>query len=229
MNLEPRISLPVANLGEIPGNIAPRFLPPWICFSARNLARFAVGFRRDFNCRDYCFPARIWWASRQDRTEILAAGIFASRRESWQDSRQDPGEILAAGIFASRQESWRDWKNDPGEILAAGNFTSRRQSCRDPGEIPAGKKNPGGQNLAGIGIPVEISAGSRQDTGPYFTRSTIITTPLSLSLSTVHYTSTVNISPFSWVLFFFLACSAHNITYTNYSTINKSNVYWQSL
>ena len=33
--------------------IAPRFLPPWICFSARNLARFAVGFQRDFSSRDY--------------------------------------------------------------------------------------------------------------------------------------------------------------------------------
>ena len=72
-------------------------------------------------------------------------GIFASRRESWQDSRQDPGEILAAGIFASRQESWRDSKNDPGEILAAGNFTS-----------PAGMKNPGGQNLAGIPAKIGV-------------------------------------------------------------------------
>ena len=26
--MPPRISLPVANLGEIPGKIAPRFLPP---------------------------------------------------------------------------------------------------------------------------------------------------------------------------------------------------------
>ena len=57
--ISPRILLPVANLGEIPGKIAPRFLPPWICSSAGILARFAVAFRRDFGRRDYCFPARI--------------------------------------------------------------------------------------------------------------------------------------------------------------------------
>ena len=101
---------------------------------------------------------------RRDRAEILAARIFASRRESWRDSRQDPGKILAAGIFASRRESWRVSRQDPGEILAAGNFASWRESCRDPSEIPAGKKNPGG-------IPAEIAAGSRQDPGPYFTRA----------------------------------------------------------
>ena len=80
----------------------------------------------------------------------------------------NPGEILAAGIFASRWESWRDSRQDPSKILAAGIFASRWESCRDPGEIPARKKNPGGQNLAGI--PAEIAPGSRQDPGSYFTR-----------------------------------------------------------
>ena len=112
---------------------------------------------RDFGRREF----GSWRESCRDRAEILAAGIFSSRRESWRDSRQDPGEILAAGIFASRRESWRDSRQDPGEILAARNFVSRRESCRDPGEIPAGKKNPGGQNLAGI--PTGFPPRSRRD------------------------------------------------------------------
>ena len=130
--ISPRISLPVANLGEIPGKIVPRFLPPWICSSARILARFAVAFRRDFGHQDYCFPVRI--------LVRFAAGL---RRDF---GRQD---------FSSRRESWRDSRQDPGEILAAGNFISQRESCQDPGEIPAGKKNPGGQNVARIqmGLP----------------------------------------------------------------------------
>ena len=87
--ISPRILLPVANLGEIPGEIAPRFLPPWICSLVRILGRFAVAFRQDFGRR-----------------------ILASRRESWRDSRQDPGEILAAGNFVS----WRESCRDPSEI-----------------------------------------------------------------------------------------------------------------
>ena len=129
------------------------------------MARLAVAFRRDFGRRDYCFPARIlvrfaagiaprFWppglllpgenlgeARGRNRAEILAAGIFASRRESWQDSRQDPGEILAAKNFVSRRDSRREEK-------------SRRPKSRwDPN-----------------GIPAEIAAGSRQDPGTYFTR-----------------------------------------------------------
>ena len=105
------------------------------CFLLPILARFPARSHRDFCHRE--FPS-------------LAAGIFASRRESWQDLQQDPGKILAAGIFASRQESWRDSRQEPGEILAARNFASQRESCRE--------KNPGGQNLAGVpgGIPAEI-------------------------------------------------------------------------
>jgi len=63
---------------------------------------------------------------------------------------ENPGEILAAGIFASRRESRRDSQQDRGEILAAGNFASRRESCWDPAGIPAERKNPSGQNLAAI-------------------------------------------------------------------------------
>ena len=55
-------------------------------------------------------------------------------------------KILAAGIFASRRESWRVSQQDPGEILATGNFV---------------KKNPGGQNLAGI--PAGFPPRSRRD------------------------------------------------------------------
>ena len=73
---------------------------------------------------------------------------------------------LAAGIFASRRESWRDLKNDPGEILAAGNFASRRDSRREEKSVrPKSRRDPGG-------IPAEILAGSRQDHDPYFTRVT---------------------------------------------------------
>ena len=68
---------------------------------------------------------------------------------------------MAAGIFASRRESWRDSLQDPGEILATGNFVPRRESCRDPGEIPARVKNSGGQNLAGI--PTGFPPRSRRD------------------------------------------------------------------
>ena len=149
--ISPRISLPVANLGEIPGKIAPIFLPPWICFSARNLASFAVGFRRDFSCRDYCFPARILVSFAAGSRQNFGRRDFSSRREPWRDLRQDPGEILAAGIFASRRESWRDSKNDPGEILAAG-IPARFPPGR---KIPAAKISPGSwrdsrQDFSGI-------------------------------------------------------------------------------
>jgi len=83
-----------------------------------------------------------------------------------------PGEILAAEIFASRRDSRRDSRQDRREILAAGNFASWRESCRDPAGIPAEKKisrRPKSRRDPG-GIPVEIAAGSRQDPGPYFTR-----------------------------------------------------------
>ena len=74
--ISPRISLPAMSIGEIPGKIAERFWPPGICFSARilprftlgilvrfwllrTLARFVVGYWRDFNHRDFCFTTRI--------------------------------------------------------------------------------------------------------------------------------------------------------------------------
>ena len=107
--ISPRISLPVANLGEIPGKIVPRFLPPWICSSARILARFAVAFRRDFGRRDYCFPARI--------LARFAAGSRRDfgRREFRFPARFPPGRKIPAA------------KISPG---------SRRDSRRDRGGIP---------------------------------------------------------------------------------------------
>jgi len=110
----------------------------------RILARFAAGSRRDFGFRD-----------------------FASWQESQQDSQQDPSKILAAWIFASRRESWQNLQQDPGKILTARNFAIRRESCLDSARIPAGNKNPSGQNLART---AEISTGCRQDASPYFTR-----------------------------------------------------------
>ena len=101
--ISPRILLPVANLGEIPSKIAPGFLPPWICSSARILVRFAVAFLRDFGRRDYCFPARILTRFAAGSRRDFGHRIFSSRWESWRDSRQDPGEILAAGIFEEDQ------------------------------------------------------------------------------------------------------------------------------
>ena len=115
---------------------------------------------RDFGRREF----GSWRESCRDRAEILAAGIFSSRRESWRDSWQDPGEILAAGIFASRRESWRDSRQDPGEILAAGNFVSRGDSRREEKSWrPKSRQDPDG-------IPAEVAEGSRQDPGCCFTR-----------------------------------------------------------
>ena len=159
--ISPRISLPVSNLGEIPGKTATRFLPPWICFSARNLARFAVGFRRDFGCWDYCFPARILVSFAAESRQNFGRRDFSSRWESWWDSRQDPGEILAARIFASRRESWR---TIPARFWLPG---SRRDSHREEKSLrPKSHRDPGG-------IPAKILAGSRQDPGPYFTMEEI--------------------------------------------------------
>ena len=163
--ISPRILLPAAkycrgsrqdrafilaakDLVEIRESIPARFWPPRSCFPARISMRFAVGSRRDFGRRESQRD------SRQDPGEILAAEIFASRRESRRDSRQDPGKILAAEIFASRRESRRDSWQDPGEILAAGNFASRWESCRDPAEVPAKKKNPGGQKSPLNGLTI---------------------------------------------------------------------------
>ena len=148
--ISPRILLPIANLGEIPGKIALRFLPPWICSLARISARFAVAFRRDFGRRDYCFLVRI--------LVRFAAGIAP---RFWLPGFLLPGEILATRIFASRQESWWNSWQDPGKILVAGNFVSWWESCQDPCEIPVGKKNPGSQNLARI--PTGFLPRSRRD------------------------------------------------------------------
>ena len=86
------------------------------CFPARIKARFAAASRRDFGRRDFCFPAR----TQQDRGEILAAGNFAS----WRESCRDP-----AGIPAER-------KNPGGQNLAAIPVGFPSRSCRDPAKIP---------------------------------------------------------------------------------------------
>ena len=59
------------NLGEIRGSIPARFWPPGLLLPGENL-----GEVRGRNC-----------------AEILAAGIFASHRESWRDARRDPAKI----------------------------------------------------------------------------------------------------------------------------------------
>ncbi len=111
----PRISLPVANLGGIPGKIAPRFLPPWICSLARILARFAVAFRRDFGRRDYCFSARILArfaaGSRQDygrrdfcfSVRILVRFVAGSQRDFGREENLG-GQNLAGIPTGSRQD-----------------------------------------------------------------------------------------------------------------------------
>ena len=112
-----KISLPVANLGEIPGKIAMRFLPLWICFLARILARFALGFWPDFSRQDYCFPARIMVR--------FAAGLC-------QDfGRWDfcfSARILASFAAGSRRDfGHREFREEKSR---------RPKSCRDPGGIP---------------------------------------------------------------------------------------------
>lgn len=118
--ISPRISLPTANLGEIPSKIAPRFWLPWIFFSARVLARFAVGFWRDFGHRDFGFPARIL-VRFAAAGEILATRNFTSQRESCQDpggnqnpgsQNQDIGGIPAKIAAGSRQNPSPYFKRD---------------------------------------------------------------------------------------------------------------------
>ena len=127
------------NLGEIRGSIPARFWPPGLLLPGENL-----GVVRGRN------PPRFW-----------PPGLLLPAENLGEVHGRNRAKILAAGIFASQRESWRDLRQDPGEILAVGNFISQRESCRDSGEFPAGKKNPGSQNLAGIltGFPPR----SRQD------------------------------------------------------------------
>ena len=139
-----RITLPVANLGEIPGKIAPRFLPPWICFAARILARFAVGFRPDFGRRDYCFPARIMAriaaGSCRDfgrrefcfSARILARFAAGSRRDFGRRDFRFSARILASFAAGSRRDFGRREFRFPARIVPG----SRRDSRRDRGGIP---------------------------------------------------------------------------------------------
>ena len=101
---------------------------------------------------------------------------FASRRQSWRDSRQDRAEIFATvnlllgenlgeirGSIPAR--FWPPGLLLPGENLGEirGRIPARfwPPGISFPGEIPAGKKNPGGQNLAGI--PTRFPPRSRRD------------------------------------------------------------------
>ena len=129
------------NLEEIRGRIPARYWPPGLLLPGENHGE-----------NHGRIVPRFW-----------PAGILLLGENLGEIRGRIPARFWPTGIFASRRESWRVSRQDPGEILAAGNFASRRESCRDLGEIPAGKKNPGG-------IPAEIAAGSRQDPGPYFTR-----------------------------------------------------------
>ena len=119
--ISPRILLPVANLGEIPGKIALRFLPPWICSLARILGRFAVAFWRDFGHWDSYFSAR-----------ILARFTAGSRRDFGRREFRFLARILPGSQRDSPREEKSQWsksRRDPNRIpaeIAAG-------SCQDPG------------------------------------------------------------------------------------------------
>ena len=151
--ISPRILLPVANFGGIPGKIAPRLLPPWICFSTRILARFAVAFRRDFGRRDYCFPAR-----------ILVRFAAGSRRDFGCRDFFFLARILARLAAGSRRDFSRWEFRFPARILPGSWRDSRRDSRREEkSRRPKSRRDPNG-------TPAEIAAGSRQDPGYYFTR-----------------------------------------------------------
>ena len=153
--ISPRISLPVANLGEIPGKIAPRFLPPWICFSARILARFAVGFQRDFGRRDYCFPARILASfaagSRRDfgrrdfcfLARILARFAAGSQRDFGRRDFCFPARILARFAARSRRDFGRREFRFSARILPGSRRDSRRE---EKSRRPKSRRDPGGRS-----------------------------------------------------------------------------------
>ena len=138
--ISPRISLPVANLGEIPSKIVLRFLPPWICSLARILGRFAVAFWRDFGHWDSCFSAR-----------ILARFTAGSRRDfdhwdfsSLGESRWDPGKILTRKRNSWRPKSHRDpaVQKIPAAQISLGSCRESYQDSRQEAIIPAAKISP---------------------------------------------------------------------------------------
>ena len=125
-----------------------------------------------------------WRDSRQDRAEVFATvnlllgenlgeirGNIPAR--FWPPGLLLPGENLGVvrgrnpprfwppGLLLPAENLGEVHGRNRAKILAAGIFASQRESCRDSGEFPAGKKNPGSQNLAGIltGFPPR----SRQD------------------------------------------------------------------
>ena len=70
--------------------------------------------------------------------------LFVSHRESRQDLQQDPGEILAAEIFASRRESQLDSAGIPVERKKSRRPKSRRDLSGIPVKFVAGsRQDPG--------------------------------------------------------------------------------------
>ena len=169
---------------------------------------FAAGSRRDFGRRDFCFLTR-----------ILARFVAGSRRDFGRRDFCFPARILARFEERSRRDFGHREFHFPARILPGSRRESRRPN--PGGQIPAAKISPGSRR------------DSRRDFGGIPPRSR------SLFYKVHHYNNSIviiiincplhidsqYISFLLSTVFFFLACSAHNITYTNYSTINKSDVY----
>ena len=132
--------------------------------------------------KNFASRRQSWRDSRQDRAEIFATvnlllsgnlgeirgSIFPAR--FWPPGLLLPGENLGEirGRIVPRFWPLRCFPLGENFGKIRGRIPTRfwPSGISFPGEIPAGKKNPGGQNLTGI----PISAGSRQDPGTYFTR-----------------------------------------------------------
>ena len=123
-----------------------------------------------------------WQDSRQDRAEIFATVNLLFGENLGEIRSSIPARFWPAGLLLPSENLGkirgrivpRFW---PPRFLLLGenlgeirgriparfwwDFVSRRESCRDPGEIPAGKKNTGSQNLAGI--PTGFPPRSRRD------------------------------------------------------------------
>ena len=126
------------NLGKICGSIPAIFWAPGLLFPGENLGEVRS----------------------RNRTEILAAGMFASRRDFGHQDFCFPARILVKFVAGSRRDFGCRKFRFLVRILPGSLRDSRREekswqpkSCQDPD-----------------GIPAEIAAGSRQDPGTYFTR-----------------------------------------------------------
>ena len=111
----PGLLLPGDNCGELQGRIAPRFWPPGFLLPGENLGEIRG-----------TIPARLWLPGILLPGETLAAGNFASRRESCRDPgliparKKNPGGILAKIVVGSHQ--------DPGPYFTRGGL---RFPCND--------------------------------------------------------------------------------------------------